>query len=299
MLTNWSKIINPVKGYDPYDKLQNASEYVGYWLSRTQSMLEYNGLPDTVPERNLKLLLQGNGYCCFPKPSFTGGKVYAMWGGLGGTQDPYYMPTICTVANPALDLSESLKIGEDCVIVPHDSLYMGLLPVLNKYARLLTEVELTMYRASINARTMNMIVANSDESKKSADKYLEDLEAGKLGVVSGDDFLGGVSLSQTHQTSSYMTQLIELEQYFKASMMHEVGINANYNMKRETLHSAEAEMNDDMLLPFVDDILKTQQEAFKKVNAMCGTNITVDLSSAWKQRREANEYARIEQQNIT
>ena len=53
-------------------------------LNRCQSMLEFTGLPETIPERNFKLMLQMNGFALGLNPEKTKGKPYMFFGGLGG-----------------------------------------------------------------------------------------------------------------------------------------------------------------------------------------------------------------------
>ena len=83
-----------------------------------------------------------------------------------------------------------------------------------------------------------------------------------------------------------MTNLIEYHQYLKASWFNEIGLNANYNMKRESINSEEAQLNSDSLLPLIDNMLSCRQQAAEKINAMFGTNISVELSSSWEDNQE-------------
>ena len=53
-------------------------------------------------------------------------------------------------------------------------------------------------------------------------------------------------------------------------------------MKREAIGGNEAALNEDFLLPFIDDMLQCRREALEKINAMFGTEITVDFSSSWR-----------------
>ena len=53
-------------------------------------------------------------------------------------------------------------------------------------------------------------------------------------------------------------------------------------MKRESINSNEAQLNEDALLPLVDDMLMCRQQALEKVNNMFGTNISVELDSSWE-----------------
>ena len=54
-------------------------------------------------------------------------------------------------------------------------------------------------------------------------------------------------------------------------------------MKREAINDAESGMNEDSLLPLVDDMLENRKRGVEKINKMFGTNITVELDSSWKE----------------
>lgn len=250
-------------------------------LNRTLSMFDYDGLPVTIDKRNLELMLQTNGSICWYRYN---DKLYVFTGGLGGEPNVYYMPTIYTISNPALKISKQLIIDEDCVVMPNDFLYLGLLPLNERYATSLTENELSMNIASINARITSLISASDDNTKKSAEKYIDDIVKGKLGVIAENAFLEGIK-SQPYGTTgsnAILTSLIEQEQYLKASWYNDLGLNANYNMKRESINSQEGQLNDDMLMPLIDTMLYCRQKALEKVNQMFGTNITVKKSSSWE-----------------
>lgn len=57
-------------------------------------------------------------------------------------------------------------------------------------------------------------------------------------------------------------------------------------MKRERIQSAEAENDNDALLPLIDDMLNQRREMLEKFNEMFGYNVTVKLSSAWEDVQE-------------
>ena len=99
-------------------------------------------------------------------------------------------------------------------------------------------------------------------------------------------FIDSIKVQPLVQPNQSITPMIEYQQYLKASLWNDLGLNANYNMKREAINEAEAGLNENALLPFIDDILETQTKAFEKVNNHYGTNITVRLGSAWEDVRE-------------
>ena len=271
------------QGFDFEEKDVNVFTQSMYMLNRTQSIFEYSGLPDSIPARVLELYIQVNGHCIFTKYNNT---FYIFTGGLGGEPDVYYMPTLYTVANPALNLSKQYKIGKDGIVINNDAMYIGLMPLFNKYASLITETELSMHIAVINSRIIDLIAAADDNTKESAEKFLDDIKAGKLGIIATNLFLDDVSLQTLPYTSAghsnNITQLIEMEQYAKAAWLNDLGLNANYNMKREALSTAESQLNDDALRPLIDNMLECRRTAIEKINEMYGLDISVELASSWK-----------------
>ena len=261
------------------DKTKVFENYCKYTFTRTQSMFTYEGLPDTIPVQWLESYLQRNGSCCIAEHE---GKLYALLGNAGGELDEYYQPTIYTVANPALNLSKTFKIGEDCVYCKNDYDAIGLVPLVSRYCGLMTENLLTVRISDINMRMMNLLSAPDDNTLQSTKQYLKDLEDGKLGVVGETPFFEGLKLqSKGVGNGDYMIQFIELQQYLKGSMYNELGINANFNMKREALSGQEVALNDDALMPLIDDMLKQRRAMCDELNQMFGLNVSVDYGSTW------------------
>ena len=271
-------------GWTPYDftnKDACMQQHISYMLNRTQSMFKWDGLPNTIPQRVLELFLQINGNVCFYRHE---ADLYIFVGGMGGEPNVYYMPTKYTVANPALKLNKILEIDKECVVIPNDAMYIGLIPMFSRYATAMTETELSIDMAIVNSRIMDLISAPDDRTKESAEKFLADIRDGKPGVISENSFLNGIKAQPYGNTgnSNALTNLIEMMQYQKASWFNELGLNANYNMKRESLNSAESQLNNDALLPLVDNMLEMRRVGAEKVNAMFGTDITVSLASSWE-----------------
>lgn len=297
-LSRYNRFISCLTGgtpsFDFKDKDKCISQHIRYMLNRTQSMFRWNNLPDTIPQRDLELMLQINGNVGVAEHN---GDLYAFVGGLGGEPNVYYMPTLYTVANPALNLSKSFVIDKDIVIVPNDACYVGLIPLFERYASAITETEISMLLANINTRIMSFVSASDDRTKASAEKFIEDIANGTFSVIAETAFFDGVKVQPNATYNNVLTNLIELEQYFKASWFNELGLNANYNMKRESINSGESQLNNDALLPLVDDMLKQRQVASGKINDMFGTDIYVEYNSSWEDNIEEIDAEIDEKQN--
>lgn len=268
------------------DKEKNIADYTGYFLSRMQSMFKYEGLPESMPQRNIELMLLCNGHICATEVN---GVLYAFTGGLGGEPDVYYMPTIYTVSSPALNFSKNLKIGDECTVIRNNTMYQSILPLLQRYISLLVENDISLTMATINSRIMQILTAGTNNTRESAELYIENIKNGDLAII-GDTPIFDTSdfnlLSSNQGKTGIITDLIELQQYTKASLYNELGLNANYNMKRESINSGESVLNDDMLLPLVDDMLRSRQECFDEVNKKYGTDIKITLFSAWEDNEQ-------------
>lgn len=276
-------------------KQKSAKYYFRYLLDRTLMMFEYKNLPETIDAYNLERYLQVNGVACITKAP--DGKLYAFNGSWGGPQDVYYRPTKFIISNPHLSqLTGDSTFTKECTIYgnePHDAVLLrndkewaSLTPLIARYSVLMCENTITVRSATIMLRCLALLAAQDDKGYKSALAYLTKLEAGELGVIYSSSFSEGVKLqSPPSNNGSYLTQFIELQQYLKGSFFNELGLRANYNMKREAIGQGESTLDADSIMPLCDNMLKCRQEDIAEVNNLFGTDISVDYSSAWLENK--------------
>lgn len=264
------------------DKRVSSKAYINYMMIRIQQMFKYENLPETIPQHMLEYYLINNGTCFVTEVN---GELYAFTGSFGGEPDPYYRPTRYIIANPALKLSKDYDIQKDGVLVRNDSMWMGLYPLMARYASLMAENLLTIRSADVMLRVVALLTAPDDRTKIAAETYLKKLENGEFGVIGEKRFIDeGLRMqSPPSNNGSYLTQFIELHQYLKGSFYNEIGLNANFNMKREAIGEGESSLNEDSLLPLCDEMLRCRQQDVEKINKMFGTNISVEFDSAWAQ----------------
>lgn len=277
--------------YKINDKKTRTRDLVLYMLNRTQQIFVWENLPDTIPPHNLERLLQTCGNICITDvtevPTDRGKSgLYAFFGGLGGLQNAYYEPTIYTVANPYLEFNKELKIGTDCVRMRNDLHGLGLLPMFIKYGAMMNENEISLNMLAISYRINELISADDDRTFESAKEFLNQIIDGNFGAISSSEFFDGIRNDKTTASGNKITDLIEYEQYLKASWYNEIGLNSNYNMKRERIVSAEAELTDDALIPLVDNMLSWRLKACDEIKDLYGDKydlegLTVKLNAVW------------------
>ena len=280
------------------DKPLALRAYICYFLDRLQSMFTWSGLPDTIPQKWLESYLLVDGQCAVIN---TDKGLFATNGGMGANPNEYYIPTKYIVTNPWLPEGSTAGKqytidGDDknAVLVRNDTYTVGLMPLLVKYCTQMVENDITMSIADIWVRATVALSAADDQTRESAEQWLRDLRKGKLGVIGEAPFLAGnqnesLRTNPIGTVAGTLTDLIEYHQYLKAGLYNDIGLNSNYNMKREAIMSNETKLNDDALHPLIDTMLACRKEAAEEINKLFGTNISVEFNSAWADNEKENE----------
>lgn len=291
------------------DKSSIARVLTNIMSIRTQEMFEWKGLPVTIPQRVIEMQLQGKGFTIIFKYE---DKIFACWGDIGGMLNYNYLPRYARVTNPYLapktllfkiyygkddyeyELLKNDELGKDgyCVVIPNDALYYGLRPIHSMYSQELAQTKLTKNMLMVLARAMYIYAASTEDRKKDFKDLMSALEKGEYDCVVDDDMLAEAkTLPFADKALDDFTALIENEQYIKASWFNDLGLQANYNMKREAINSNESQLNKDAILPLTDNMLSMRKIGIKLVNELFDENWSIDFSSAWKQSRQAMEEA--------
>lgn len=261
------------------NKANNILNQNNYMLAKTLSMFEWENLPETIPYKEIERLLQTSGYAFVTKVN---GELYAFTGGLGGVPDVYGRPTQITISNPALKFNETLDILKDGVLIHNDDMNMGLIPMFERYNTFLVENDINMMMYGYNTRTQKLISASDDKTKQSAQLAVKRAIDGEIEVIGESVIFDGIKVhSGANASGVSITNLTEFHQYLKGSLYNEIGLSANFNMKRERLTTSEVEQGDDSLYPFVFNMFKCRIKAVEKLNKMFNLQINVDFGSVW------------------
>ena len=261
-------------------KAENLAMLNRQMLVKTLSMFEWENLPPTIPKKELERQLQTMGYSFITEVK---GKLYAFTGGLGGEVDEYNNPTEITINNVALNFNKTLSLKDDGVLICNDDLMIGLLPVFNRYNSMIVENDINLSMLGLSSRSQILLTASDTKSKASAELFLKRLTDGELSVIGENPIFDGVkALSLNTNSNNNFNSLIEYNQYLKGSLYNEVGIQANTVMKRERVNSEEVNANNDLLFPFIYNMLENRLNAITQLNEKYSLEIAVDFGSIWK-----------------
>lgn len=283
--------------FDPREKELAINQYCNDMMNRVSSMFEYEGdYPDTFKPEFMDVYLFIYGHCAIFRDD--DGDLRVSFGSWGGFPDPYYIPKDYIIANPYLPggtkAGRTYHNNEDCIIVKNDMHAVGLKAIFEKHATMLVENDISRMLAEFNSRISDLLAAEDDKTKRSAELFLKRVEEGHLGIITSNAMLDSFkAYRQTTGVNTNLLPLIEHHQYIKSEWLSDLGLDSNWNGKREAVNSAETQLNKDYLMPLIDQMLLQRQEAFDKVRDLFGVDIRVRLNSSWR-TNEKEEDAELE-----
>ena len=265
--------------------------YFDFILRLLYRVILIKGVPKTVNETFLKMILFTQGKICFLEGQLIGEsqkELLALNCSLAETPDVYYIPRNVLVVNPRLSKSYNLKRDEECVVVylsetdkyNLSGINGGLYNLIEKTAVMLADNDISLNIAQKNTRLVNIIAADTQNTVDSIKATFAKMYEGDPDIVvksSLVDKLQGVPIIQ-NTTNHNLIELLEVNQYVLAHFLEQIGICVHDQMKRERLITGE--VNDNLSFAFlsVDDIIISLNEGFQAVNEKYGTELSAELN---------------------
>ena len=278
--------------------------YFDFILRLLYRVILLDGVPETVNETFLKMILYTQGKVCFLDGQLIGEegeKLLSLNCTRADTPDVYYIPRKVLVTNPRLKKQYNLEPGVDCCVVylsEPDKYQLaefggGLYELIRRTATMLADNDISLNIGQKNTRLTNLVSGDTQNTVDSIRAVITSMYEGDPTIVvksSLIDKLQGIPIIE-NTSQQNLIQLIEVQQYIISHFYEMIGICTHDQMKKERLITAE--INDNLELAFlnIDDILESLREGFARVNAMFGTNITVRLNPLIEQQREEKRAA--------
>ncbi|MBO6029853.1 MAG: hypothetical protein J6Q22_00090 [Prevotella sp.] len=214
-------------------------------------------------------------------------------GALGGKRNEYYRPTEIIIDNPVLGDIRCVndKEGKMIYLTPHDRLHTppmgfgGLSDLIGSTAQLLADNTSSINVAQINGRVLAVYSAGNQQEAIAAELVLKEMYGGQpYKVIHGQNLLSKFDVNPIASTvtGTMLKELVELRQYIHAQFWNAIGIDANFNMKRERLVSAEVEANATSIKVPISTILSELNAGFDVCNEIFGTDIHARLNPEFK-----------------
>lgn len=277
MLTNYENTkLYPVKNVK-----KGYYFYVRVLFEKCLGIFKYKKLPKSLPATEIEKRLIWLGFTgIFNHPKYN---ITACDGGLSGV-DQYYKPTEFTYAQPALG-SGVKKIGDDCVIIYNTQSDVvqpyGLRELIQRYARLLADIDSTLDIQIINTRATKLNCVADDNTAKVVNNAMQAIESGENYTVNQESLIERWTPKDWNTAHpDTLEKIINAKQSILNAFLEEIGVKS-INEKRERMITDEVCADNQLLMVNLDDLLYMRKHGIEEVNEMFGTDIEVELNEIY------------------
>lgn len=263
-------------GKNPISKFEYAP-LMKYWrnvlFEYCMKIFTWNGLPETVPSREIESRLYMYGICGINKVK----KDYRATDiNLNGVTDYYDEFTSYQWNTPKN--SGRCTIGKNGIIIRNNSLQESMMHKINYYSHLLAHTCLTYVSGCVNGRVNTVVEAITSTGANSAANLLRDIYNGKIAKVVNKGFseLRFTSVNEQVKASDYVSLYSGIGDIL-ADFLTEIGIK-KANEKKERMVVDEVASNNKLLLLNMKDLFDSRKEGAEAMNKLFGWNVSVDCN---------------------
>lgn len=266
-------------------------------LKKLIPLFKYSGVPDTIDIDFFESCILINGMAVVFEYE---GDLIAMNASPTDRPNKYYICDKVRYNNPIIGSAE-LTDGETAVVCYNTQLAKwGMIAGseadrINKYAELLAACDISLRVTLKNARLTHIARARDKQTVQAYKDLVDGVSNGAnaVAVFSENDMLnpddGLATLPTVTSGVDYMRQIAESREYLYNSFLSEYGLSANTVLKRERQLTTELDMQERKPEFNILSLLEQRKKNVEKINAMFGTNITVELAIAPEQPEQEQE----------
>lgn len=255
--------------------LLNNRTYLQYYnrlLELAINMYEWKNLPDTVDERFLELTLFSDGMAVYFRDEILGDLCLQTM--IGGNLDVYRIPMERT-AYAANGYQVRLD-PTNSVIIFNNYTHTNSMLDIEMYARRLYNIERTI-DVNVNAQKTPVMVIGSEAQRLTLKNLMMQYD-GNEPFIYGDDKLNVNALNVLRLDAPYVADKLNIlkRQIWNEALTY-LGIENSNTEKKERLVTDEITSNLGGVEAQRFCRLNARRKAAEQINAMFGTNITVDF----------------------
>lgn len=264
-------------------------------LTYVINMFKYEGLPTDIPFYFPEITAAERGsYGIFKDDN----GIVIVGGNFAGPTDRYGRGSDY-IGNTLDGKTYRGTVDVDVFVVPNNSTYLPDTFVINRYANMLAQIDISMFCALINSRAGNIFIADSDTERAKVEQAMKDVEDGKSAIITGarfkDDILDTkkMPLETIQLTNVNSADKIQYLSRFRddiyGAFLAQYGIDTGNVNKGTQLLENELKRMAEACDVNIDERLNVRREAWEKANAAFGTNVTVAINPIYKKEEKENE----------
>ena len=281
LLDEWRAMFTSgaTSGYGVLSNERLQLDYKTWCLKKLFGAFEFSGIPDEWDYDYMLTNLFVHGYIAITD---TSAGVVPLRCGITGI-DIFDHPTRAIFANAVLGNFERNLYGDnpatDCALVKIQYDYMGVMPIVDRYAALLALCDNSIAVNLRNSKVAFIGLVSSKQQAATFEKMYRDIDSGKPAVYAKKgDGLTTDDIYYNHVRETYIANDVQLlKQSIKNDFLTEVGLNNANTDKRERLIVDEVNANNDEVQANVQHWLDNIREGLKRANTLFGLDLSVKL----------------------
>lgn len=271
------------KQYKNYNDIFNLDGLVCYWsmelMGRMQRLFVWEGLP--FPQRELENLTMSNGISSFVKnKKFLVSQHAVVPCTYSGVTEYPDIGTTVKWTTPVVNGSYKMQ-STDGVLIRNNSLSIGVIPFITRYAVMLANTDISLVQALVNERDQSLIMANNQPTVDAINSVFKKLEQGQRRAVLMDNLFqsvqGAISLP-TVSNKDTIKPILNAYDTILQMFYNDIGIRYNKD-KKERMVESEVTSDSQRLLMNISDMLECRKKASEEINNYFGLNTSVRLSN--------------------
>ena len=281
LLEEWRAMFTSgaTSGYGVLSNERLQLDYKTWCLKKLFGAFEFGGIPDEWDYDYMLTNLFIHGYIAITD---TSAGVVPLRCGVTGI-DIFDHPTRAIFANAVLGNFERNLYGDnpatDCALVKIQYDYMGVMPIVDRYAALLALCDNSIAVNLRNSKVAFIGLVSSKQQAATFEKMYRDIDSGKPAVYAKKgDGLTTDDIYYNHVRETYIANDVQLlKQSIKNDFLTEIGLNNANTDKRERLIVDEVNANNDEVQANVQHWIDNIREGLKRANALFGLNLSIKL----------------------
>lgn len=286
LLRNVKQRMSAGKNLKIYDSMLDVADVktgYDYWrcvlLNKIIRLFKYEGLPDTIPAIELEkiMLLTGQaGITNTDKYGFVAVPTAAYGVGLYPSFYPRAIWATPLVKGDGV-------VNRDIVLMRNDNGLHSVSKVIERYARLLSDVESTMSLTLVNVRQPALAAAPDEATAYSYQAVQLAMRLGHADAILNRSVLDDIKTIDAIHTvpPTLLTDIINAREELLSQFFSEFGV-ASRQTKRAPMTISEVESDVQVMTVNITDMLESRQESLKNLKAVYGIDASVEIHPAYK-----------------
>ena len=254
----------------------NNRTFTDYYYRLTliaRSVFKWNNLPNGIDEKWIERYLYNEGECVFFHDEQRGLMVAkcSQDGELNYYDEPTSVLPIATSYT-----GDTLTNGEECILIRNNDLATPTHYTIQLFAMRLANLERTI-DVNISAQKTPVLINCTEKQKVSLKNVYKQYNGNEPVIFATKDIdMNSINVVRTDAPAVFDKLRVERNNVWNEAMTF-LGINNAKQDKKERLVEAEVSGNDEQIEICAEVMLKSRQEATKRINALFGTNISVEM----------------------